>query len=101
MTLSLAAVASGSVAHGCPPSSHGAGPGQILSVRGMSCRAAVLVYVDARGWQHVSLRQNGSFRLGTFRCITYADQTPPGPSDSNVLIHCADHTRSFRMRYAV
>jgi hypothetical protein len=77
------------------------GPGEVTYAHNMSCRAAAEAWTAGDGSQQVSLHKGGRFHVGRFRCVTYADHTPPGPSDSDVLVRCLDGRRSFRFEYAV
>lgn len=79
----------------------GDSPGWVTSVRNMSCAAAARSWDRGHGDQHVALKTGGHFRVGAFRCVTYANHTPPGPSDANVLVRCVSGRRAFRFDYAV
>ena len=74
-------------------------PAAITSVRNLTCRAAVRYYDRHHGGSHVSLHRGGHFRIGNFACVTYADLTPPGPSDSYVLARCVRGVQAFRFEY--
>jgi hypothetical protein len=94
-----AAIAAG--VSGCPKGTEGPAPGRIFRVRNMSCKEALRVWVRWRGWMHVSLSHGGRFDVGPFRCLTYLDLTPPGPSDSDIHARCIFGRKEFRLIYAV
>lgn len=77
------------------------GPGWVTSARNMSCRAAVGVWDRGHGEQPVVLRKGGRIQVDGFQCVTYANHTPPGPSDADVPVRCTRGPRTFRFEYAV
>ena len=85
----------------CPPSNAPTGPVfvRILGTRGISCRAALDVYVSNQGW-HTAPLGNGASRLGQFTCMLLADFSPP-QGDSDVIIRCSREGQSFDYRYSV
>jgi hypothetical protein len=86
---------------GCPRSTEGAGPGRIFRVRNMSCADALAVWERGRGWMHVSLTQGDHFKVGSYRCVTYLNLTPPGPSDADVHSRCSRGRHEFWLVYAI
>jgi hypothetical protein len=94
-----AAASAGAAVRNCH--TYSTGPGWVTSVRNMSCRDAAIAWGRGDGDQRVSLHTGGRFRVGRFRCVTYANHTPPGPSDANVLVRCVSGGRAFRFQYAV